>query len=153
HCYLPLYVFCGQSMLACLLRPSRIDGARHAAAVLRLLVTRLRQAWPDVKIIIRGDSGFCRQPLLRWCERAKVQYLFGLARSQRLNARVALAEQVVAPDYQRTAMKQRLVTEFRYAAASWNKTRRVLTRLEYGAQGVNPRFVVTNIANRDADAM
>ncbi|MDR4126713.1 IS1380 family transposase, partial [Yanghanlia caeni] len=153
HCYLPLYVFCGQSMLACLLRPSRIDGARHAAAVLRLLVTRLRQAWPDVKIIIRGDSGFCRQPLLRWCERAKVQYIIGLARNKRLQARVELAEQVLERDYQRTGMKQRLVTEFRYAAASWNKTRRVLTRLEYGAQGVNPRFVVTNIANRDADAM
>ena len=86
-------------------------------------------------------------------ERAKVQYIIGLARNKRLQARVELAEQVLERDYQRTGMKQRLVTEFRYAAASWNKTRRVLTRLEYGAQGVNPRFVVTNIANRDADAM
>ncbi len=84
HCYLPLYVFCGQSMLACLLRPSRIDGARHAGAVLRLLVRRLRQAWPEVRIIIRGDSGFCRQNLIRWCERADVQYIIGLARNKRL---------------------------------------------------------------------
>ncbi|NLZ11029.1 MAG: transposase, partial [Alcaligenaceae bacterium] len=109
-----------QSMLACLLRPSRIDGARHAAAVLRLLVTRLRQTWPDVKIIIRGDSGFCRQRLLRWCERANVQYIIGLARNTRLQARVKLAEQVLERDYRRTGSKQRLVSEFIYAAASWN---------------------------------
>tara|TARA_R100001132_G_scaffold26901_1_gene29887 strand:+ start:90 stop:1343 length:1254 start_codon:yes stop_codon:yes gene_type:complete len=131
HCYLPLYVFCGQSMLACLLRPSRIDGARHASAVLRLLVTRL----------------------LRWCERANVQYIIGLARNTRLQARVKLAEQVLERDYRRTGSKQRLVSEFIYAAASWNRPRRVLTRLEYGVQGVNPRFVVTNIAGSEADAV
>src|SRR5690606_41912077 len=136
HCYLPLYVFCGQSMLACLLRPSRIDGARHAAAVLRLLVTRLRQAWPDVKIIIRGDSGSWRQPLLRWCERAKVQYIIGLARNKRLQARVELAEQVLKRDYQRTGMKPRLVTEFRDAAASRNKTRRRPHPLERVTHGL-----------------
>lgn len=146
HCYLPLYVFCGQSMLACLLRPSRIDGAKHAAAVLRLLVKQLRQAWPDVKLIIRGDSGFCRQPLIRWCERSGVQYLIGLARNKRLQARVAQAEEVLKDDYERTGRKQRLVSEFTYAAGSWDRP-----RLEYGAQGVNPRFVVTNI--RDGDAM
>lgn len=153
HCYLPLYVFCGQSMLACLLRPSRIDGARHASAVLRLLVTRLRQVWPQVKIIIRGDSGFCRQRLLRWCERANVQYIIGLARNTRLQTRVKLAEQVLERDYRRSGSKQRLVSEFIYAAASWNRPRRVLTRLEYGVQGVNPRFVVTNIAGSEADAV
>jgi len=150
HCYLPLYVFCGQSMLACLLRPSRIDGAKHAAAVLRLLVNRLRQVWPAVRIIIRGDSGFCRQRLLRWCERTGVQYLIGLARNTRLQARVQPAEAVLAHDYERTGHKQRLVSEFSYAARSWDRPRRVLTRLEYGAQGVNPRFVVTNIPGSDA---
>jgi len=150
HCYLPLYVFCGQSMLACLLRPSRIDGVKHAAAVLRLLVNRLRQAWPDVQIIIRGDSGFCRQRLLRWCERAGVQYIVGLARNTRLQARVRRAEEILGHDYERTGRKQRLISEFSYAARSWNRPRRVLTRLEYSAQGVNPRFVVTNIAGSDA---
>lgn len=150
HCYLPLYVFCGQSMLACLLRPSRIDGAKHAAAVLRLLVNRLRQAWPGVRILIRGDSGFCRQRLIRWCERSDVQYIIGLARNKRLQARVQQAEELLKGDYERTGRKQRLVSEFTYAADSWDRPRRVLTRLEYGAQGVNPRFVVTNIANSDA---
>lgn len=83
YCYLPLYVFCGQVMLACLLRPSRIDGAKHAAAVIKLLVTRLRQAWPQVRLIVRSDSGFCRQPLLRWCERKQVNYIIGVARNAR----------------------------------------------------------------------
>lgn len=153
HCYLPLYVFCGQSMLACLLRPSRIDGARHAAAVLRLLVNRLRQAWPDVRIIIRGDSGFCRQRLIRWCERAGVQYILGLARNKRLQARVQPAEAVLKRDYEHTGRKQRLVSEFSYAADSWNQPRRVVTRLEYGSQGINPRFIVTNIAGSDAGTL
>jgi len=89
HCYLPLYVFCGQSLLACVLRRSRIDGAKHAAAVIKLLVARLRQAWPATRIIVRGDSGFCRQRLLRFCERAGVGYVIGLARNARLEARVA----------------------------------------------------------------
>jgi hypothetical protein len=153
HCYLPLYVFCGQSMLACLLRPSRIDGAKHAAAVLRLLVGRLRQAWPEVRIIIRGDSGFCRQRLIRWCERAGVRYLIGLARNKRLQARVQPAEAVLARNYEHTGQKQRLVSEFTYAADSWNRPRRVITRLEYGSQGINPRFIVTNIVGADAGTL
>src|SRR3546814_17430893 len=122
-------------MLACLLRPSRIDGAKHAAAVLRLLVNRLRQAWPEVRIIIRGDSGFCRQRLIRWCERAGVQYIIGLARNKRLQARVQPAEALLKRDYERTGRKQRLVSEFSYAADAWHRPRRVITRLEYGRQG------------------
>jgi hypothetical protein len=149
HCYLPLYVFCGQAMLACVLRRSRIDGAKHAAAVIKLLVARLRQAWPDVKIVVRGDSGFCRQRLLRYCERAGVGYIVGCARNARLEARVALAEVMLADEYGRSGMKQRLIDAFDYAADSWNRERRVITRLEYGAQGPNPRFVVTNL---DGDA-
>ena len=146
HCYLPLYVFCGQSLLACVLRRSRIDGAKHAAAVIKLLVARLRQVWPATRIIVRGDSGFCRQRLLRFCERAGVGYVIGLARNARLEARVALAELMLADEYGRSGIKQRLIDEFAYAADSWNVERRVITRLEYGAQGANPRFVVTNLA-------
>ena len=149
HCYLPLYVFCGQAMLACVLRRSRIDGAKNAAAVIKLLVARLRQAWPDVKIVVRGDSGFCRQRLLRYCERAGVGYIVGCARNARLEARAAYAELMLRDEYQRTGVKQRLIDEFDYAADSWNRERRVITRLEYGAQGTNPRFVVTNL---DGDA-
>ena len=145
HCYLPLYVFCGQAMLACVLRRSRIDGAKNATAVLKLLVARLRQAWPEVRIIVRGDSGFCRQRLLRRCERWGVHYIIGVARNARLEAQVQYAEAMLADEYARTGLKQRLIGEFSYGAESWDIQRRIITRLEYGAQGNNPRFVVTNL--------
>jgi hypothetical protein len=145
HCYLPLYVFCGQAMLACVLRRSRIDGAKNATTVLKLLVQRLRQAWPEVRIILRGDSGFCRQRLLRRCERWGVHYIVGVARNARLEAQVQYAEAMLADEYTRTGTKQRLIGEFSYGAESWDIQRRIITRLEYGAQGNNPRFVVTNL--------
>lgn len=145
YCYLPLYVFCGQAMLACYLRNSRIDGAKHAAAVIKLLVTRLRASWPDVRIVVRADSGFCRQRLLRWCERANVGYTIGVARNKRLEKMVAPQEARLRSEWERTQEKQRAVDELRYAADSWNRERRVITRLEYGAQGNNPRFVLTNL--------
>lgn len=151
YCYLPLYVFCGQAMLACVLRPSRIDGAKQAAAVIRLIVGRLRQAWPRVRIIVRGDSGFCRQRLIRWCERAGVGYAIGVARNPRLHAHVAAWELELEAAYQRDGTKQRTIREFRYAADSWAIERRVVTRLEYGALGTNPRFVVTNLDLPAAD--
>ena len=145
HCYLLLYVFCGQAMLACVLRPSKIDGAKHAAAVIKLIVTRLRQAWPGTRFIVRADSGFCRRRLLQWCERSDVGYIVGLARNARLHAAVEVAEAALADAYEASGSKQRLIGEFSYAAKSWNHERRVITRLEYGDQGTNPRFVVTNL--------
>ncbi len=151
YCYLPLYVFCGQAMLACVLRPSRIDGAKQAAAVIRLIVTRLRQAWPLARIIVRGDSGFCRQRLIRWCERRNVGYVIGVARNARLHAQVAAWERELEAAFVRDGTKQRAIREFRYAADSWNIERRVVTRLEYGSQGTNPRFVVTNLDLPAAD--
>jgi hypothetical protein len=150
HCYLPLYVYCGQALLACYLRRSRIDAARNATALLKRLIARLRQAWPDVPIIVRGDSGFCRGRLMRWCERNRVGYVLGVARNARLEAIVSLAELALAEQYAASGMKQREIGEFRYAAESWDRERRVLTRLEYGPQGNNPRFVVTNIQGEAA---
>lgn len=122
-----------------------IDGAKNAAAVIRLLVQRLRQAWPEVRIIVRGDSGFCRQRLLRWCERLGVNYVIGLARNAGLQATVQYAEATLADEYTRTGVKQRLINEFAYAAHSWDVERRVITRLEHSAQGNNLRFVVTDL--------
>ena len=84
YCFLPLYVFCGDQLLVSYLRPSKIDGAKHARAILALLVKRLRQAWPAVRIILRADSGFCRYHMLCWCERHGVSYIVGLTRNQRL---------------------------------------------------------------------
>jgi hypothetical protein len=149
YCYLPLYVFCGQQLLCAYLRPSRNDGAQHTAAILKLLVRRLRQAWPEVRIIFRGDSGFCRQRVINWCERSGVHYIIGLARNPRLEAMVEFAQLAMKDDYERTKQKQRIVDEFRYAAQSWPHERRVITRLEWGDQGHNPRFIVTNL---DGDA-
>lgn len=151
YCYLPLYVFAGTAMLACVLRPSRIDGARHAAAVIRLLVARLSQAWPQTRFIVRGDSGFCRQRLLRWCERHDVGYVIGVARNARLHKQVEKWEQELAAAFAEDGCKQRKIGEFHYAADSWKLERRVVTRLEYGVQGTNPRFVVTNLDRPAAD--
>jgi hypothetical protein len=152
YCYLPLYVFCGQQLLCAYLRPSRIDAAQHSAAILKLLVRRLRQAWPDVRIIFRGDSGFCRQRVINWCERSSVHYIIGLARNPRLEAQVAYAQLALHDEYERSGHKQRLIDEFSYAAQSWPHERRVITRLEWGEQGHNPRFIVTNLQG-DAGAL
>ncbi|MDI1341201.1 IS1380 family transposase [Polaromonas sp.] len=152
YCYLPLYVFCGQQLLCAYLRPSRIDGAKHAGAILKLLVTRLRQKWPQVRIVFRGDSGFCRQRIINYCERAGVHYIVGLARNARLEQITEFLELSMKDDYQSSGVKQREVGEFMYAAQSWARERRVITRLECGAQGTNPRYVVTNLTG-DAQAL
>jgi hypothetical protein len=152
YCYLPLYVFCGQQLLCAYLRPSRIDGAKHTAAILKLLVKRLRQQWPQVRIVFRGDSGFCRQRIINYCERAGVHYIVGLARNARLQGITEFMELAMKDAFEQTAAKQREVGEFFYAAQSWPKERRVITRLEYGEQGNNPRYVVTNLTG-DAQAL
>jgi hypothetical protein len=103
-------------MLACYLRPSKIDGARHAAAVVKLFFTRLRQVWPATRFIVRADSGFCRLRLLHWCERAGIGYIIGLARNARLHSAVELAEVSLADGYWASGAKQRLIGEFSYAA-------------------------------------
>jgi hypothetical protein len=142
---LPLYVFCGQQLLCAYLRPSRIDATQHAAAILKLLVRRLRQTWLAVRIVFRADSGFCRQRLMNWCERSGVHYVIGLARNARLESQVQYAQLMLEDEYRRTGIKQRWVSEFDYAAKTWLHERRVVTRLEWGPQGGNPRFVVTNL--------
>jgi len=146
YCYLPLYVFCGQQLLCCYLRPSRIDGAKHSAAILKLLVKRLRAAWPQVRIVFRGDSGFCRARIINYCERSGVNYIIGLARNPRLQQITEFVELSMKDEFERTQIKQREVGEFMYAAQSWPIERRVITRLEYGEQGNNPRYIVTNLS-------
>jgi hypothetical protein len=90
YCFLPLYVFCGEQLLVAYLRPAKKDAALHAAAILKLLVTRLRQAWPGVRIIFRGDSGFCRPLLLSWCERHSVHFVVGMAKNSRLLSAIGI---------------------------------------------------------------
>lgn len=145
YCFLPLYVFCEDKPLVAYLRPSNIDAAKHAGAMLAWLVRRLRQAWPEVKIIFRGDSGFCRHTLLYWCEHHNVHYIVGLAKNPRL---IKLSKPVLdqaAEQYEQTHEKQRLFLEFQYGADSWKCQRRTILREEHTSKGSNPRYVVTNL--------
>jgi hypothetical protein len=146
YCYLPLYVFCGDEILAACLRPANGDPAKHAWAILKLLVQRLRQAFPQVRIILRGDGGFCRWKMMRWCDRQGVGYILGLARNPVLEK---LAQPWTIPaawHCQRTGQKQRFFGSFSYAAKSWDRPRRVIVKAEHTTQGPNPRFVVSNCA-------
>jgi len=145
YCYLPLYVFCGEDMLACVLRPSSRDPASVLSALVKLIARRLRQAWPKVKLIIRGDSGFCRPKALRRFEAWKIDYVLGLAKNQTLEANSAIASLALADCYEAKGTKQRLIGEFQYAARSWDRERRVIARLEHSALGANPRFIVTSL--------
>lgn len=145
YCFLPLYVFCGERLLVSYLRPSNQDGARHAWAILALLVKRLRQVWPKVKIIFRGDSGFCRRRMLRWCENHSVYYIVGLAKNSRLNELAQPLLEKAQTQYEKTGEKQRLFGDIRYAALTWDRARRVIAKAEHTEQGSNPRYVVTNL--------
>jgi hypothetical protein len=145
YCFLPLYVFCGGHLLCALLRPSNIDAAKHSRAVAKLLVDRIRETWPDVKIVIRGDGGFCRWKLMRWCENHGVDYIFGMGRNPVLERRIApLMEQAEAA-FAQTGEKQRLFGEIEYAAGTWNRSRRLIMKAERLPAGPNRRFVVTSL--------
>lgn len=146
YCYLPLYVFCGQQLLVAYLRPSKIDESKHAGAVLKLLVQRLRKAWPKVKIVLRGDSAFCRRRILAWCERNAVGYVVGLAKNERLNRMTEPQRERLARQFEQSQVKQREFAEFRYGARTWKTERRVIARLEHMDKGDNPRYIVTNLA-------
>jgi len=151
YCFLPLYVFCGDQLLAAYLRPSHIDGAKHARPILKLLVERVRQVWPKVKITVRADSGFCRWKLMRWCDRHDLSYILGLARNAVLER---LAEPYAAEAKRRfdeTGDKQRLFANVSYAADTWDRERRVIVKAEHLNQGPNTRFVVTNLPGDPQD--
>ena len=145
YCYLPLYVFAGQDMLACVLRPSDRDPASVVSALIKRLLVPLRRAWPKTKIIVRADSGFCRPRVLQRLERWGVGYIIGLQKNARLAQQVEFAELALADQYAAKKTKQRIFGEFEYAAGTWDKARRVIARLEHGEQGANPRFVVTDL--------
>ena len=147
-CFLPLYVFCGERLLVSYLRESNIDSARHAWAILALLVKALRKRWPQVKITMRADSGFCRWKMLRWCERMGVGYIVGLAKNERLQALSAKLQKRAERKYRRSGSKVRLFSAFQYKAKSWDKKRRVIVKAEHNERGANPRYVVTNLEGR-----
>ena len=145
YCCLPLYVFCGDQRLVSYLRSSKIDGAKHSWAILALLIKRLRQAWPKVEILVRADSGFCRWRMLRWFDRHGVDYVIGIAKNPRLHDQSLALRTLAQWRYWMMGEKQRLFSEVRYAAQTWDTPRRVIVKAEHSARGSNPRFVVTNL--------
>ena len=151
YCFLPLYVFCGSQLLCAYLRPSKIDGAKHAWAILSLLVKRLCREWPAVKIIFRGDSGFCRWRMLRWCDRNSVDYIVGLAKNKKLKAMGCPLIEQAETLFDETNVKQRLFDEFSYAAGTWDRERRVIMKAEHSSRGSNPRYIVTSLTGDPQD--
>jgi hypothetical protein len=147
YCYLPLYIFCGAHLLLAKLRPADIDAAAGAVKQVAWIIEQIRQRWPQVRIILRGDSGFCRENLMTWCETNGVDYLFGLAKNQRLlkilGAELHTAQQCFAA----TGEPAREFKDFTYRTRrSWGRERRVVGKAEYLAKGANPRFVVTSLS-------
>jgi len=147
YCFLPLHVFCGYQLLVSYLRPSNIDGVKHAWAILSLLVKRIRKTWADVKIIFRGDSGFCRDLMLRWCEKNHVIYIVGIGQNNRLNTLSQESRKLAEEKYNETKEKQRIFSEYKYAAKSWKNERRIISKSEHTDKGANPRYIVTNEQN------
>ena len=151
YCFLPLYVFCGEQLLVSYLRPSNIDGAKHAWAVLKLLVNRLRQQWPQVRIIMRADSGFCRWKMLRWCEGHQVDYVIGLAKNARLLQQAQELMEHSSRAYEANGEKQRQFGWLDYKAKTWDRPRQVIAKAEHSAKGSNPRFVITSLQGSAQD--
>ena len=147
YCFLPLYVFCGGQLLCAYLRPSNIDAAMHSRAILKLLVKRLRRAWPKVRIIFRGDSGFCRWKLLRWCDKHDVGYVVGIARNKVLERTAEPFMDEAKKAFDESGVKQRNFHEITYAAKTWDRERRVIVKAEVLPKGPNVRFVVTNLTD------
>ena len=145
YCYLPLYVFSGRHLLAAVLQPSGRDAAWRAGAVLKLLVDALRAEWPGVEVVLRGDCGFCRPRILRWCEKANVGYVVGLPSNKRLAALAAPVVGAAAALHRLDGAEQRLFDHFTYAAGTWPRERRVAVKAEHTELGANTRFVVTNL--------
>ena len=146
YCYLPLYIVCGEHVMCARLRPSNIDGAQGCVRELQRIVGQIRQSWPQIRIIVRGDSGFCRDQLLQWCEQHGVDYVIGLAQNAVLLRAIAAQMETAEQQHQQTGKAARVFTEFLYRThKSWSRERRVVAKAEHLDKGANPRFIVTSL--------
>jgi hypothetical protein len=153
YCYLPLYIFCGEHLLCAKLRPSNIDASAGTTTELRRIVTAIRARWPMVQITIRGDSGFCRDEIMAWCERENVGFILGLAKNPRLTRLLAPEMQQAKEQFEKTAEATRVFKDFEYRTLdSWTRARRTVGKAEHLAGGPNPRFVVTSLSREEFDA-
>jgi len=147
YCYLPLYTFSGRHLLSALLRPANIDASADALKQVQRIVSRLRSVWPQVKILLRADSGFAREELMGWCEHHQVDYLFGLARNSRLQDAIAPELAQAQALFNQQQQPVRLFTDLSYRTQkSWSRKRRVVAKAEVLPRGPNPRFVVTSLS-------
>ncbi|HVH86801.1 MAG TPA: IS1380 family transposase [Terriglobales bacterium] len=153
YCYLPLYIFCGDHLLCARQRASNQDASAGSREEVERIVEQIRRRWPKVGIILRADSGFCREELMAWCENHGVDYVFGLARNQRLQRTIVDAMQEAKQEHQRTGQAARVFAEFSYRTRkSWSRSRRVVAKAEYLEKGENPRFVVTSLPSESWQA-
>ena len=153
YCYLPLYIFCDEHLLCARLRPADQDGAAGTVDELARIVERIRLNWPKTRIIVRGDSGFCREDLMAWCEVHSVEYVLGVPKNSRLKAIIAEEMAQAMSQYEATEQAARLFKDFHYQTrTSWSCERRVIGKAEHLAKGENPRFVVTTLAAEEWDA-
>ena len=152
-CYLPLYIFCGEHLLYARLRPSKRDASAGSAEELTRIVGRIRERRPGVRVVVRGDSGFCREAIMRWCEGNDVDYVLGLARNERLVGRIEKALRKSHSRPATTGAPSRRFRAFRYRTLkSWSRARRVVAKAEHLAKGPSPRFVVTSLGREVAGA-
>ena len=148
YCYLPLYVFCGSELLCAKLRPANIDGAAGSLEEVERIVGALREKWPEVRIILRGDSGFCREELMAWCEENEVDYIFGLARNPRLLRMIEPSLQSATRAQEILGGSVRVYQELRHQTrTSWSTQRRVVAKAEVLPGKQNPRFIVTSLGS------
>ncbi len=149
YCYLPLYIFCAEHLLCARLRPSNQDASAGSWLEVQRVVGQIRRRWPRVQIILRADSGFCREELMAWCEQHRVDYVFGLARNARLGRIIGGQMQQARQQQRLTGQAARVFADFPYRTRkSWSRSRRVVGKAEYLEKGENPRFVVTSLAPR-----
>jgi hypothetical protein len=152
YCYLPLYVFCGEQVLCARLREANHDASFGSLGEIQRIIAQIRRAWPQVRIILRGDSGFCRDQLMSWCDNNGVDYVFGLARNKRLHRIIGAPLWEARQQWEKTGQPARVFMEFGYQTkktkkGGWDRERRVVAKAEHIDGKENPRFVVTSLSS------
>jgi Transposase DDE domain group 1 len=152
YCYLPLYAFCGRHLLAAKLRPSNLDASAGAVEEVARIIGRIRARWPKTRLLLRADSGFAREALMAWCEKNRVDFVFGLARNPRLVEEIAVELLKVEAEAASTGKPARRYKDFRYATLdSWSRRRRVVAKAEWTGGEANPRFIVTSLSRAETN--
>jgi len=152
YCYLPLYVFCGDQLLAAKLRPANIDGAAGSVEEIARIVAQIRERWPQTRIILRADSGFAREALMAWCEANSIDFIFGLARNVRLSRAIGAELAEACEESRASGEPARRFKEFTWSTRkTWSRERRVIAKAEWTQGEANPRFIVTSLTAADGD--